>query len=99
MKEDVAMKEIIRVSPQDNVATLLVNLSARSSVFLPDGSCVTAREDIPYGHKIALSCIPSGDVIIKYGQHIAVATADIPAGSWVHTHNCRSARGGNDDVL
>ncbi len=92
------MKECIRISPRDNVATLLVSLPAQHTVFLPDGSCITACEDIPYGHKIALCHICSGNAIVKYGQHIAVATADIPAGSWVHTHNCRSARGGNDNV-
>lgn len=92
------MKEVIRISPQDNVATLLVDLSTWSSVSLEDGSHITACEDIPYGHKIALCYIRSGSAVIKYGQHIAIATVDIPAGSWVHTHNCRSTRGGNDDV-
>ena len=89
------MKQVIRITPQDNIATLLVDLQAYSAVTLPDGTCVTAREDIPYCHKIALTDIPAGAPVIKYNEHIAIALTDIPAGAWVHTHNCRSARGGS----
>ena len=45
----------------------------------------------PAGHKLALKNIASGDRVIKYGSTIGEAIADIPAGSWVHTHNLRTA--------
>lgn len=44
-------------------------------------------EAIPQGHKIALKNIAKEENIIKYGFVIGHATTDIPAGSWVHTHN------------
>lgn len=42
---------------------------------------------IPVGHKIALSGIPSGERVTKYGQTIGRSSTDIGAGSHVHVHN------------
>jgi altronate hydrolase len=36
---------------------------------------------------VALTDIPEGEDIIKYGEMIGVATAIIRKGQWVHTHN------------
>jgi len=47
--------------------------------------------DVPAGHKIALRDIPKGSAVMKYGYPIGVATADIRAGEFVHTHNLASA--------
>ncbi|TCW62463.1 altronate dehydratase family protein [Treponema sp. J25] len=49
---------------------------------------VTARDDIPRGHKMALRDILQGEEIIKYGYPIGRAKTAIPAGGWVHTHSC-----------
>ena len=54
---------------------------------------VTAREDIPAGHKMALCAIPAGTAVMKYGYPIGVAKEDIEAGAWVHTHNIRTGLG------
>ncbi len=51
---------------------------------------IVTREPIARGHKIALTDIAEGEPIIKYGCTIALASEDIPAGSWVHTHNART---------
>lgn len=48
------------------------------------------RGDIPTGHKFALRDIAKGEYVIKYGEIIGRATADIRAGEWVHTHNLAS---------
>ena len=42
------------------------------------------------GHKYALCDIPSGESIIKYGNPIGHATADIRCGEHVHTHNLKT---------
>lgn len=42
------------------------------------------------GHKYALRHIRKGENIIKYGCPIGHATADIPIGAHVHTHNVRT---------
>ncbi|MGN0269936.1 MAG: UxaA family hydrolase [Candidatus Weimeria sp.] len=78
--------DIIHINPGDNVAVALRDISSGETVTV-DGISVTAKEAVSRGHKIALKDIKKDDNIIKYGVPIAHATADIAAGSWVHTHN------------
>ena len=42
------------------------------------------------GHKIALVNIKSGEYVIKYGHIIGIASQDIKAGEWVHSHNLKT---------
>src|SRR5438552_4039870 len=53
-----------------------------------------ASAAIQAGHKVALSAIPAGASVIKYGWPIGRATRDISTGDWVHTHNCASRLSG-----
>ncbi|MEG2420681.1 MAG: altronate dehydratase family protein [Oscillospiraceae bacterium] len=78
--------KLIQIHPTDTVAVALepVGKGERLSV---GGSALTAGEDIPRGHKIALVPIRAGTQIFKYGYPIGTATVDIPRGGWVHTHN------------
>ncbi len=54
------------------------------------GITLTGKGDIPAGHKYALKDVKKGDFIIKYGEIIGRATADIKEGEWVHSHNVKS---------
>ena len=54
------------------------------------GVCLDGTNEIPAGHKYALRDIKQGDYVIKYGEIIGRATADIKKGEWVHTHNVKS---------
>ncbi len=47
------------------------------------------------GHKYALHDIKKGENIIKYGNPIGHATADIKAGEHVHSHNMKTNLSGN----
>ncbi len=49
---------------------------------------------IPSGHKFALDAIPRGAAVTRYGERIDIATADIEAGSHVHSHNLATALSG-----
>ena len=53
---------------------------------------LTAKHDVPIGHKIALKDLAEGDTIIKYGEDIGKIIADIAKGDHVHTHNCKTKR-------
>lgn len=79
------MKTII-ISPVDNVAVALSPIEKGEAVF-----GVAARENIPQGHKIALTDISAGERVIKYGFTIGTAKSDIHAGDHVHTHNVKTA--------
>ncbi len=53
---------------------------------------LTSKGPVPIGHKIALMDIKSGDTVIKYGQDIGRAVADIKKGEHVHTQNLKTKR-------
>ena len=54
------------------------------------GKEITALEEIPAGHKIAITDIGRGENVVKYGYAIGHATSDIKAGAWVHTHDTKT---------
>ena len=89
------MNPVIVISARDNVATALEPLEPGRLVG-DGGTPIAVREAIPRGHKIAITPIPAGSAIIKYGSSIGTATADIPQGAHVHTHNVSSGRGRGD---
>ena len=87
----------IQIDDRDNVATVTGDARKGESVEIlsPDGKVILKAkpvDDIAFGHKLSLRRIREGEEIIKYGEVIGVATRDIPAGEWVHTHNVNSAR-------
>ena len=88
------MNPAIVISTNDNVATALEALEP--GTVLNDAGGVMVRDTIPRGHKVALRAIPAGSAVVKYGSPIGTATADIPAGAHVHTHNVASTRGRGD---
>ncbi len=83
------MANIIRIHARDNVAVALSPVQAGETITV-EGVTVTALEDIPQGHKIALQDIACGEDVIKYGYPIGHATADAKAGSHMHTHNVKT---------
>lgn len=53
---------------------------------------LTAKNDIPIGHKVALKDLKDGDTVIKYGEDIGKMIADAATGEHVHTQNCKTKR-------
>ena len=53
---------------------------------------MTAAQDIPIGHKIALKDLKSGATVIKYGVDIGKVVKDIKAGEHAHVHNIKTKR-------
>jgi len=49
-------------------------------------------QDIPLGHKIALTDIAADTSVIKYGADIGRVVAAIKAGEHVHTQNLKTRR-------
>lgn len=82
--------DTIRISPEDNVVVALRDIKKGDTV-KGEGTEVLVLDDVARGHKIAISDIPSGSPIVKYGNRIGLASVDIKAGSFVHTHNVRTA--------
>jgi altronate hydrolase len=85
-KLPTAENSAIHLHPSDNVAVARVPVAAGTELRV-DGMPLIAREPIPAGHKLALWDIAEGEVVERYGQVIGRASAPIPAGHHVHTHN------------
>ena len=82
------------VTPQDNVATALGDISTGkiqlTGTYSKDKNGVSALQKISFGHKIALCAIGKGEPIIKYGCIIGLSTTAISKGEHVHLHNMKS---------
>ncbi len=94
-------KLALKVDDADNVATVFANgVTAGTDVEVRDkkgkAEFIAVRSDIPYGHKIALADLPAGTDVMKYGEPIGRADADIRKGDHVHVHNMKALRGRGD---
>lgn len=92
-------RDAIAIKDSDNVATAIRNIDAGQEVMVGTGdklSALTAVEEIPYGHKLALYDIKKGQNILKYAAVIGKATQDIQKGMHVHVQNVESLRGRGD---
>ncbi|MGI6030099.1 MAG: UxaA family hydrolase [Eubacteriales bacterium] len=88
-EQQLTKKELIKVSPLDTVAVALGDLCSGES-YTVDGVTVTLKNDIPFGHKVALQDIAEGENIIKYGHPIGHARCAITKGEHVHAHNLKT---------
>lgn len=85
-------------SPKDNVGVVVVEgLTAGTDmlcVITEDNSSfrMSARADVPIGHKIALKDLQTGDTAIKYGEDIGRIVAPVAKGEHVHVHNLKTKR-------
>ncbi|MHB8524479.1 MAG: UxaA family hydrolase [Limisphaerales bacterium] len=76
----------LRLHPDDDVA--VIRRPIKSGAELAGTEIrLTARRDIPAGHKIALHPVADGAPVRKYGQIIGFAKGSIAPGDHVHTHN------------
>lgn len=76
----------IQLNAQDNVGVARTVIAAGTMLVL-DGVAVTAKVEIPSGHKIAIRPVATGKAVLKYGQVIGIASRDIEPGAHVHLHN------------
>ena len=84
MSQLATAEPTILLSPKDNVAVARSPIAAGTTI---GREGVTARAEIPSGHKIAIRAVAVGEPVLKYGQTIGVATAPIEPGDHVHLHN------------
>ncbi len=53
---------------------------------------VSAKQDIPIGHKVALKDMAVGDTVVKYGIDMGKVVAAIAVGQHAHVHNIKTKR-------
>ncbi|UJZ95754.1 UxaA family hydrolase [Photobacterium damselae subsp. damselae] len=87
----------IKLSPADNVATLLGDVAKNEwvEIISADNEVIAeikALQKIPFGNKIALCDIALAEHINKCGHSIGKSIIEIPLGQLVHVQNVRSER-------
>jgi (2R)-sulfolactate sulfo-lyase subunit alpha len=85
-------------SPKDTCGVVVVeNLKAGTDMLClitetDETFRLTAKMDVPIGHKVALKPIKAGDTIWKYGEDIGIAKSAVGAGEHLHVHNAKTKR-------
>ena len=75
---------LIVLNKNDNVAVTPFIIPAKTKI---EGQNISSIDDIPFGHKICLKPVNTGDPVIKYDQIIGFASKNIIPGEHVHSHN------------
>lgn len=78
------MSQYIRINPSDNVAVALSPLKSGTKIDLNGG--IILQNDIPSGHKFALTDIPEGGNVVKYGYPIGHLICNVSQGCHID-HN------------
>lgn len=92
------MNHFVLHSPADTVAVVVVEgvkAGDRLAGWIMDSNesmTVTARQDIPIGHKVALRDLSVGETVIKYGIDMGKVVAPIKQGEHAHVHNIKTKR-------
>ncbi len=85
--KSVELSELaVLLHPHDDVAVARRDLLAGTRLTWLT-TAVTVGQDVPAGHKLALSPVATGQPVRKYDQVIGYATQDIRPGDYVHLHN------------
>jgi len=82
-------ERLLLLDAADNVLAIRRAIGAGETLTVESAPVVVER-GAGIGFKVARTAIRTGDLIVKYGAVIGVATADIAAGQLVHTHNVAS---------
>ena len=90
------LQPTMKLNQRDSVVVALTPIPKQTQLTI-DQQTITTLEDIPQGHKIALSDLKAGDNVIKYGYPIGHVTTDVTAGQWLHTHNVKTNLSGELD--
>jgi SAF domain len=94
------MKDLVNMiilAQEDNVGIALRGIQAGEAAVSSEGRRIDCVEDIPQGHKLALTPIAQGARLIRFGVPVGIAKADIDPGALAHVHNVRSQYLDNDE--
>ena len=94
----MASTDIIIHDKKDNVGVVVIEKVApnqKCNCWIMEGDAsatVEAKNEVPLGHKLALTDLKEGDTIIKYGHDIGKVVKPIKKGEHVHVHNVKTKK-------
>lgn len=89
------MINAIHINDADNVVVAIEDIKKGDMVeYVVDEEkkSFEALDDVRIYHKVAKVEIEKDEHVIKYGEHIGLASDDIKIGEHVHTHNVTDSR-------
>ena len=90
--------DIIIHDKKDNVGVVVIdNINKKQDCYcwiMENDSSVNIQsvDEIPLGHKIAMTDLSEGDTILKYGHDIGKVIKSIKKGEHVHVHNVKTKK-------
>jgi hypothetical protein len=86
MSQELNQRTVLFLNAADNIAVCLKDFTPGEEIN-QDGHAIKVLNPIPRGHKVATKAIAKKEGVIKYGERMGHATAEIQIGEHVHTHN------------
>jgi altronate hydrolase len=85
-RQEIAPVDFVHLHADDNIVVAARNLSRGERLTVGKAE-IELRDDVPLGHKLALTAVDAELPIRKYGQVIGFTTQRVEPGEWVHGHN------------
>ena len=90
--------DLIIHDEKDNVGVVVIETTKKGQdcnawIMENDSSSnIRSMNEIPLGHKIAMTDLKEGDTILKYGHDIGKVVKSIKKGEHVHVHNVKTKK-------
>ncbi len=95
--------QTLHLHPNDNVAIAKVLLQPGMETVVAlstnEQKRLKIKDDIPPGHKVAITHLDPGDIVRRYGEVIGTAAEIITPGEHIHTHNLVMADHLDGDIV
>ena len=94
----MSQPDLIIHDEKDNVGVVVIETTKKgqecSAWIMENDKTVKVKSvnEVPLGHKIALSNLKIGDTVIKYGHDIGKVVKAIKQGEHVHVHNVKTKK-------
>ena len=90
--------DLIIHDEKDNVGVVVIETTKKGqdcSAWIMENDksvSIQSKDEIPLGHKIAMTDLNKGDTIFKYGHDIGKVVNNIKKGEHVHVHNVKTKK-------
>ena len=83
-KDNVGVVVIEKITPQQDCNCWIMENDKSVTI--------QSKDEIPLGHKIAMTDLSEGDTILKYGHDIGKVIKSTKKGEHVHIHNVKTKK-------
>jgi altronate hydrolase len=92
VREQEAVRSLLKIHPDDNVLVALEDLKAGTPVLIDAGE-MTVLQDTPSKHKVFINDLNAGESVIMYGTLVGTVQGDVSKGELMTPENTKHAAG------